>query len=122
MEGIRGIAYCMDHPWCPPEENVCGDTASEMSPKRNVERLRNGGHVMQARFSDPRFAGNAEARSFVAVEDSRTKPPVLKTEAVATCKFRPRLEGLVSPQSVTVPVVAIQTPDETDRAPDPLLA
>ena len=22
MEGTRGIAYCRDHPWCPPEKNV----------------------------------------------------------------------------------------------------
>ena len=43
-------------------------------------------------------------------------------QEVATFSFRPKQEELVLHQAVTVPVVAIQTPDETDRAPDPLLA
>jgi hypothetical protein len=29
-------------------ENVCGDTASKMSPKSNMERVRNGGHVTRS--------------------------------------------------------------------------
>src|SRR5258705_9309097 len=50
----------------PPEENVCGYTASEMSPKRNVERVRNGGRVTRSTRLDraseifvPRLAGGA---------------------------------------------------------------
>ena len=43
-------------------------------------------------------------------------------QEVATFRFRPEQEELVSHQSVTVPVVAIPTPDEIDRALDPLLA
>ena len=43
-------------------------------------------------------------------------------QEVATFSFRPKQEELVLHQSVTVPVVAIQTSDEIDRAPDPLLA
>ena len=71
---------------------------------------------------DPILREVPEALSFVAVEGSRTKSPVLRIDAVATCRFRPKQEELVSHQSVQVPVVAIQAADEIDRAPDPLLA
>jgi hypothetical protein len=45
-----------------------------------------------------------------------------RRQKVATFRFRPKQEALALDQSVTVSVVAIYTPDEIDRVPEPLLA
>jgi len=61
----------------------------EGAPARRLSCLFIASKIVKRRAAC--FAPHAVVLSFVAVEGSPTKPPVLKTDAVVTCQTRERL-------------------------------